>query len=234
MEPVMVFGDGEQAKGQPRTPKLSVEQKKKGEPGYRFAPTEEELILFFLRRKVLGKPDRGYTICEVDYYKYPPWELPNLCGSDSGNRIWHFFAKKELKYNTGCKKSRRDTIWGSWKKTGKDKPVRSSATPRVIGKKSTLIFHMMVQGKVEKDRTDWVMHEYRLDDAKLQGQNVDQESYVIIKLYKKSGIGRQPGDNYGEAFLEEEWYTDDDEAEIRNQEENDAFDMLARDYSLLP
>ena len=45
-------------------------------PGFRFHPTEEELIEFYLRRKVEGKRFNVELITFLDLYRYDPWELP--------------------------------------------------------------------------------------------------------------------------------------------------------------
>ncbi|KAL5975690.1 hypothetical protein ACLOJK_020016 [Asimina triloba] len=45
-------------------------------PGFRFHPTDEELVGFYLRRKVEKKPTRIELIKQTDIYKYDPWDLP--------------------------------------------------------------------------------------------------------------------------------------------------------------
>lgn len=47
-------------------------------PGYRFHPTDEELVRFYLRRKVENKPIRLELIKHIDIYKYDPWDLPSM------------------------------------------------------------------------------------------------------------------------------------------------------------
>ena len=47
-------------------------------PGFRFHPTEEELIEFYLRRKVEGRRFNVELITFLDLYRYDPWELPGL------------------------------------------------------------------------------------------------------------------------------------------------------------
>jgi hypothetical protein len=47
-------------------------------PGFRFHPTEEELIEFYLRRKVDGKRFNIDLIASVDLYRYDPWDLPGM------------------------------------------------------------------------------------------------------------------------------------------------------------
>lgn len=46
-------------------------------PGFRFHPTDEELVGFYLRRKVEKKPLRIELIKQIDIYKYDPWDLPS-------------------------------------------------------------------------------------------------------------------------------------------------------------
>ena len=48
-------------------------------PGFRFHPTEEELIEFYLRRKVEGKRFTVEIITFLDLYRFDPWELPGMC-----------------------------------------------------------------------------------------------------------------------------------------------------------
>lgn len=47
-------------------------------PGFRFHPTDEELVGFYLRRKVEKKPTRIELIKQADIYKYDPWDLPSM------------------------------------------------------------------------------------------------------------------------------------------------------------
>jgi len=46
-------------------------------PGFRFHPTDEELVTFYLRRKVAGKRLSIEIIKDFDIYKHDPWDLPS-------------------------------------------------------------------------------------------------------------------------------------------------------------
>lgn len=46
-------------------------------PGFRFHPTDEELVGFYLRRKILQKALSIELIKQLDIYKYDPWDLPS-------------------------------------------------------------------------------------------------------------------------------------------------------------
>lgn len=46
-------------------------------PGFRFHPTDEELVGFYLKRKIQQKSLPIELIKQVDIYKYDPWDLPS-------------------------------------------------------------------------------------------------------------------------------------------------------------
>lgn len=46
-------------------------------PGFRFHPTDEELVGFYLTSKVQKKTLRIELIKNIDIYKYDPWDLPS-------------------------------------------------------------------------------------------------------------------------------------------------------------
>ena len=45
-------------------------------PGFRFHPTDAELVGYYLKRKVDGQEIELEVIPVVDLYKFDPWELP--------------------------------------------------------------------------------------------------------------------------------------------------------------
>lgn len=47
-------------------------------PGFRFHPTDEELITYYLMKKVLDSSFSARAISEVDLNKSEPWELPGI------------------------------------------------------------------------------------------------------------------------------------------------------------
>ncbi|KAK8681912.1 hypothetical protein V6N13_054311 [Hibiscus sabdariffa] len=169
-------------------------------PGFRFHPTDEELVLYYLKRKICNKRLKIDIISETDIYKWDPEELPGQSILKSGDRQWFFFCPRDRKYPNGAR-SNRATIHGYWKTTGKDRTVTCSS--RTVGMKKTLVFY---RGRAPRgDRTDWVMHEYTLNEEELKRcQNV-KDYYALYKLYKKSGPGPKNGEQYGAPFKEEVW-----------------------------
>ncbi|XP_058764956.1 NAC domain-containing protein 82-like isoform X2 [Vicia villosa] len=175
-------------------------------PGFRFHPTDVELVMYFLKRKITGRKFPFDVIAELDIYKYAPWDLPDKSLLKSGDLKWYFFSPVGKKYCTGGRMNRATEI-GYWKTTGKDRAVEHGN--QVVGMIRTLVFHI---GKAPKgDRTDWVMHEFRLEDKDLADKGIAQNSYVICRVFQKEGPGPRNGAQYGKPFNEKDW---DSEEEI--------------------
>nr|DAD48795.1 TPA_asm: hypothetical protein HUJ06_018732 [Nelumbo nucifera] len=169
-------------------------------PGFRFHPTDEELVSYYLKRKILGKPFRFEAISEVDLYKTEPWDLPGMSKLKTRDLQWYFFGALDKKYGNGSR-TNRATDQGYWKTTGKDRPVRHNN--KTVGMKKTLVFHI---GRPPRgERANWVMHEYRLVDEELELAGVLQDAYVLCRIFQKSGSGPKNGEQYGAPFIEEEW-----------------------------
>lgn len=46
-------------------------------PGFRFHPSDEELIVHYLLKKLGSRPLPAQVVAEIDLYSYNPWELPS-------------------------------------------------------------------------------------------------------------------------------------------------------------
>ncbi|KAK9124109.1 hypothetical protein Sjap_013711 [Stephania japonica] len=178
-------------------------------PGFRFHPTDEELISYYLKRKICRKPFKFDTISEIDIYKYEPWVLPGLSLLMSRDLEWYFFSALDRKYGNGSR-TNRATSEGYWKTTGKDRSVRSIRRgDLVVGMKKTLVYH---KGRAPRgERTNWVMHEYRIVDEALERGGVVQDGVVLCRVFQKSGSGPKNGEQYGAPFIEEEWEDGEEE-----------------------
>ncbi|ERM99809.1 hypothetical protein AMTR_s00099p00163300 [Amborella trichopoda] len=158
-------------------------------PGFRFHPTEEELVEFYLRRKVEGKRFSVELITFLDLYRYDPWELP--AHAVIGEKEWFFYVPRDRKYRNGDRPNRVTTS-GYWKATGADRMIRGERSSRPIGLKKTLVFY---SGKAPKGtRSSWIMNEYRLPQHETtsadHNHHIFQKQKVEISLcrvYKRAG-----------------------------------------------
>jgi hypothetical protein len=158
-------------------------------PGFRFHPTDPEIIDKYLCRKVANPRFTSIAMGDVDLNKCEPWELPSK--AKMGEKEWYFFAQKDMKYPTGTR-TNRATKNGYWKATGKDKEIYSIRnfgninTRVLVGMKKTLVFYM---GRAPKgDKTNWVMHEFRLEGKSANSTDskmVARDEWVVCRVYEK-------------------------------------------------
>ncbi|KAE8714670.1 NAC domain-containing protein 72 [Hibiscus syriacus] len=152
-------------------------------PGFRFHPTEEELLEFYLRRKVEGKRFNVELITFLDLYRYDPWELPAMAAI--GEKEWFFYVPRHRKYRNGDRPNRVTTS-GYWKATGADRLIRGENCGS-IGLKKTLVFYT---GKAPKGiRSSWIMNEYRLPHNDTQRYHKAEIS--LCRVHKRAGLENQ-------------------------------------------
>ncbi|KAH7840076.1 hypothetical protein Vadar_012333 [Vaccinium darrowii] len=174
---------------------LSVNGQSRVPPGFRFHPTEEELLHYYLTKKVASEKIDLDVIRDVDLNKLEPWDIQEKCkiGSTPQND-WYFFSHKDKKYPTGTR-TNRATAAGFWKATGRDKVIYSCF--RRIGMRKTLVFY---KGRAPHgQKSDWIMHEYRLDDTTHDtsannlggsGDSFTEEGWVVCRVFKKKNYNK--------------------------------------------
>lgn len=64
-------------------------------PGFRFHPTDEELVVHYLKKKAASAPLPVAIIAEVDLYKFDPWELPGTSNSTQGIRRFKLYVQNQ-------------------------------------------------------------------------------------------------------------------------------------------
>ncbi|GLT91197.1 hypothetical protein SLE2022_090970 [Rubroshorea leprosula] len=161
-------------------------------PGFRFHPTDEELLGYYLKRKVEGLEIELEVIPVIDFYKFDPWELPEKSFLPKRDMEWFFFCPRDRKYPNGSR-TNRATKAGYWKATGKDRKVVCQSG--VTGYRKTLVFY---RGRAPLgDRTDWVMHEYRICDDLSQG-SPNQGAFALCRVVKRNEHAQKTSDSHGE------------------------------------
>ncbi|XP_021717717.1 protein CUP-SHAPED COTYLEDON 1-like [Chenopodium quinoa] len=171
-------------------------------PGFRFHPTDEELVTFYLASKVFNTTttpnnttnlflsNSGVQILEVDLTRCEPWNLPER--AKMGEREWYLYSLRDRKYPSGLR-TNRATETGYWKATGKDRQVYATGITTtaagngggmLIGMKKTLVFY---QGRAPRGvKTKWIMHEYRLDGHFSSFRLSSKEEWVICRIFHKN------------------------------------------------
>nr|GMD80955.1 NAC domain-containing protein 7 [Ipomoea batatas] len=175
-------------------------------PGFRFHPTDEELVDYYLRKKVALKRIDLDVIKEIDLYNIEPWDLQG-CEEQSD---WYFFSHKDKKYPTGTR-TNRATKAGFWKATGRDKAIYSKHC--LIGMRKTLVFY---KGRAPNGlKSDWIMHEYRLETnengaPQAIGHPWQEEGWVVCRAFKKRmpTMARKEGADHESPLCSNGWYDD--------------------------
>ncbi|XP_078155984.1 NAC domain containing protein 52-like [Carex rostrata] len=149
-------------------------------PGFRFHPTDDELIGYYLKRKNEDLQIELEVIPVVDLYKFEPWELPEKSFLPKKDSEWFFFCPRDKKYPNGTRTNRATAV-GYWKATGKDRKI--ACEPSIFGLRKTLVFY---KGRAPGgERTDWIMHEYRLCENLSHGCNSFMGAYALCHVVKR-------------------------------------------------
>ncbi|CAH1420071.1 unnamed protein product [Lactuca virosa] len=169
-----------------------------GGPGFRFYPTEEELVTFYLKYKIqnsgttrlLREIDR--VIPQFHIYDFYPWDLPQYAGErcKGDPEQWFFFVPRQENEARGGRTSRL-TSSGYWKATGSPSIVYSSGN-RGIGIKRTMVFY---NGRAPTGRkTKWKMNEYKaFEEEPSSNTNPTPElmqDWSLCRVYIKSNCLR--------------------------------------------
>ncbi|XP_075487164.1 NAC domain-containing protein 92-like isoform X2 [Primulina tabacum] len=153
-------------------------------PGFRFHPTDEELITYYLINKISDANFTERAIGDVDLNKCEPWDLP--AKAKMGEKEWYFFSLRDRKYPTGVR-TNRATNTGYWKTTGKDKEIYNSNTSEQVGMKKTLVFY---KGRAPRgEKSNWVMHEYRIHSK--SAYRTSKDEWVVCRVFQKSLSGKK-------------------------------------------
>ncbi|XP_010263492.1 PREDICTED: NAC domain-containing protein 101-like isoform X4 [Nelumbo nucifera] len=141
-------------------------------PGFRFRPTEEQLLCYYLSNKnnrespthhnlsVVDVPLLGSDVIEeLDLYNYDPCDLPEIAcfpfGDGGRKKHWYCFTAKAT-----SDRGKRKTRGGFWKSRGRARDVIGKGV--LLGKRKTFVFYRGNSLKAEK--SGWMMYEYALVD----------------------------------------------------------------------
>ncbi|KAI3445698.1 hypothetical protein Pfo_002363 [Paulownia fortunei] len=149
-------------------------------PGFRFYPTDEELVVHFLHRKAALLPCHPDVIPDLDLYPYDPWDLDGKAMAE-GNK-WYFYSRRTQSRITGS---------GYWQSVGVEEPIYSSGGQRVGMKKYNAFY---IGEPSEGVKTNWIMQEYRLSDSsstsrsssRRRNSKIDYSRWVVCRVYERN------------------------------------------------
>ncbi|KAK9270487.1 hypothetical protein L1049_026067 [Liquidambar formosana] len=158
-------------------------------PGYWFCPRDDELILHYLKKKVMNEALPLNNIMEVNLYRHNPEKLAEKFKLFR-EKEWYFFTPRDRKYRNGSRPNRAAGD-GYWKATGADRKIKATDENDavvVVGLRNALVFY---KGRPPRGiKTNWIMHEYRLNDPpriKRSANDMKLDDWVLCRIYKKAG-----------------------------------------------
>ncbi|XP_021658493.2 NAC domain-containing protein 21/22 [Hevea brasiliensis] len=146
-------------------------------PGFRFCPSDEELVCHYLYKKITNEEVLKGTLVEIDLHTCEPWQLPEVAKLNANE--WYFFSFRDRKYATGFRTNRATTS-GYWKATGKDRTIVDPTTREIVGMRKTLVFYR--NRAPNGIKTGWIMHEFRLETPHMP----PKEDWVLCRVFHKS------------------------------------------------
>ncbi|KAI7998972.1 NAC domain-containing protein 90 [Camellia lanceoleosa] len=142
-------------------------------PGFRFYPTEEELVSFYLQNKLQGRQDLDRVIPVLYIYHYNPWDLPQFAGERCRRdpEQWFFFIPRQDKEARGGRPNRLTTS-GYWKAIGSP------------GYKTMVFYRRAPQGR----KAEWKMNESGpLKEKHHQARQFKlRPEFSLCRVYEKS------------------------------------------------
>ncbi|KAK6155353.1 hypothetical protein DH2020_009601 [Rehmannia glutinosa] len=155
--------------------------------GFRFHPTDEELVVHYLKRKVFSLPLPASVIPELEVFQLNPWDLPGDLKEKK-----YFFCKRRMNFMNKFNGS-LSTDCGYWKASGKDRQIMAPSSNLVIGVKKSFVFY---QGK--KSKTQWIMDEFCLVGSintpyLTQKLMMQVGEWVVCRVYQRKRKGRNHG-----------------------------------------
>lgn len=141
--------------------------------GFRFVPTDEELVEYYLKPRLLHQPLPSDVVLDFDIYQCNPWDLPRHPNHPQLRELYFFTPRHAVttsRTNRGARSRvggptgahcSRTAGCGVWHGNGRDNIITNSEGEE-IAHSTSFKFEKIEQGKKERTKTEWLMHEYRL------------------------------------------------------------------------
>ncbi|XP_062002426.1 NAC domain-containing protein 71-like [Rosa rugosa] len=206
--------------------------------GFKFHPTDQELLGYYLRSKVSGEPFRYEPrIKSFDLYgKTEPWDIWTEFGGpelDQSEDLYFFTKLKKMGDSASMYRARRSGS-GTWKGKNKGVTVYDSKNKKIVlGTRK--LFHY--ENNESDQNRCWIMHEYSIPPSNTSDLpheyvlcririNVDRRRKLVAKKVSQNHVNNEAIDH--EYELEDQTtMTQETYAELNDinppLEDNDAF-----------
>ncbi|KAL5732445.1 hypothetical protein ACOSQ2_032137 [Xanthoceras sorbifolium] len=186
-------------------------------PGFRFSPTDEELVKDYLLRMVRGLelPWNGIQFCEL-YGDKSPWEIfhQGIEEEEEEEEEDHkyFYAFTRLK-KASLKRVSRVAGCGTWHGDKLSAKIYGDKKNKkgLIGLKKNFSFKLKKGSK----KSHWIMHEFSLAGESLIGIHQCRD-YVLCRIKKKKTVVSKTGVQFHETCLEHEGFGDNSSCWVMN------------------
>ncbi|KAH7548545.1 hypothetical protein JRO89_XS14G0160200 [Xanthoceras sorbifolium] len=184
-------------------------------PGFRFRPTDEELVKDYLLRMVRGLelPWNGIQFCEL-YGDKSPWEIFHQGIEEEEEEEDHkyFYAFTRLQ-KASLKRVSRVAGCGTWHGDNLSAKIYGDKKNKkgLIGLKKNFSFRLKKGSK----KSHWIMHEFSLAGESLTGihQGCD---YVLCRIKKKKTVVSKTRVQIHETCLKHEGFGDNSSCWVMN------------------
>ncbi|KAK3133505.1 hypothetical protein QOZ80_6AG0537400 [Eleusine coracana subsp. coracana] len=140
--------------------------------GFRFKPTDEELVEFYLLPRLQGRPTvANDAIIEANVYEFHP---------DRGEDAWFFLSPRTRAYQKGSRAARKTGDGcGRWKSSMATKAVEIDG---ITFSKNSLNY--FVGTLKNEQKTKWLMRELSIPEYEIErGTSATLDEYVLCKIY---------------------------------------------------
>ncbi|ONI08826.1 hypothetical protein PRUPE_5G203200 [Prunus persica] len=155
--------------------------------GFRFMPTDKELVTHYLMNKVFDRPvPAAEAIQDIDATQFYSTHPKNLVTFSCGEREWFFFIHEDDENCSPSAQGRRNIRVvgngvGFWKPNGSENPIHNEDGNVCASK----IFLTYFSGSLRKaKKTHWKMVEYHLhsDSHTEEEYQVQRREWVLGQL----------------------------------------------------
>lgn len=167
--------------------------------GYRFYPTEQELLEFYLFNKITQNPllyeDGDIPVIDCDLYgSNEPSVIWEMYG---GNRLLKgqdlYFFTRLKKLSPKAKNFYRKIASGAWQGEDGSKPVEADGSDQILGFKRRFRYENKTN---HKDNGGWIMHEFTINSS-LLGDQYSYQDIVLCRIKKNESGQKKERANLG-------------------------------------